>query len=169
VRGAALGNIPILDDNQETYLSQNHNALNVSLLADVGTIIAGGAIAGASGGLGAAIGSSAVIGGVKGLLNTQANIADQGMVATNPVAFLGSALMANYSGKFWVVTTHTRITNADDVHNKFGYPYNMVDDLSFPVTGFISTKGCSVITDGTVPSWAVDEINNMFDKGVRVF
>jgi hypothetical protein len=141
LRGAALGNIPILDDSQETYLSQNQNALNMALLTDVASIGGGFVMAGASGGMGAAIGGGMAASGITGLLNTHANISDLGNIATNPVAFLGSALAVQFSGQFWVVTTRSRVTNADIVHTAFGYPYNMIDALTFPAAGLFLLRG----------------------------
>src|SRR5881392_708663 len=102
-------------------------------------------------------------------MHTAANIGDAGNQFVNPPAFLGTALAANFNQKFWVVTRKANVTNETQVHDNFGYPYNMVDTLTFPVSGYIKTEGCTVeSTDGSVPNWALSEINMMFDNGVLV-
>ena len=168
IRSAGLGNIPILSDAQDTYISQNQNALTVGLLADAGAIAGGLGLAVGSGGVGAGLGGGAVIGGITSIASKVSGVLDAGAHATNPTTFLGSALMNCYNGMFWIVTSKRYVDNADNVHSRFGYPYNSIRELYFPSSGFISTEGCCVSSDGTVPAWAIDEINSMFDKGVLV-
>jgi hypothetical protein len=153
----------------DTYLSQNQNGLATSLIGDVASIAMGAGLIAATGGVGAALGGGASIaGGVNGLMNTAASIGDAGNHYSNPPAFLGTALAANFNQRFWVVTKKLKITNEDKVRSQFGYPYNMVDTLTFPAAGYIQTEGCNVESDGSVPRWAMDEINAMFNSGVLV-
>jgi hypothetical protein len=127
-------------------------------------------IMGATGGVGAALGGAgSVASGVNGLLNTASSLGDAGNSYSNPPAFLGMALAANFNGTFWLVKKTRHITNASQVHTNFGYPYNIVDELNFPVAGFIQTEGCMVeSTDGSVPRWALEEVNSIFNNGVLV-
>jgi hypothetical protein len=175
VRGSSISSIPIISDPMDTYLSQNQNALATSLIGDVASIAMGAAMmaspaAAGLGGAAAALGGSmSASSGVNGLMNTAAQLGDAGNHYANPPAFLGQALAANFSGVFWLVTRSRKVTNAAQVNNTFGYPYNMVDSLSFPASGFIQTESCMVeSTDGSVPRWALEEINAMFNNGVLV-
>jgi len=58
--------------------------------------------------------------------------------------------------------------NASIVHSNFGYPMNKVAPLVFPSRGYVKTQGCAVASDGTVPQWAIDEINTLFNNGIYV-
>jgi hypothetical protein len=175
VRGSSISSIPIISDPMDTYLSQNQNALATSLIGDVASLAMGAAMmaspaAAGLGGAAAALGGSmSASSGVNGLMNTAAQLGDAGNNYANPPAFLGQALAANFSGVFWLVTRSRKVTNAAQVNSTFGYPYNMVDTLTFPAAGFIQTESCMVeSTDGSVPRWALEEINAMFNNGVLV-
>ena len=180
VRGASVSSIPIINNPEETYMSQNQNALITSMIGDVasvalgvGTMGMGGGLARFLGGGGDAIsrqiGAGIAVSGGTGLMNTWAGIQDAGNSPHNPPAFLGTALAANFNQKFWVVTRQMEVTNSDKVHGNYGYPYNMVDDLSFPDAGYIETQSCHVSSkDGSVPRWALNDINTLFDNGILV-
>lgn len=169
VRGSSISSIPIVSDPMDTYLSQNQNALATSLIGDVASIAMGAGLIAGTGGLGAALGGAgSITGGVNGLMNTAASVGDAGNSYNNPPAFLGTALAANFNGKFWVITKRLHVTNETTVHARFGYPYNMVDVLTVPASGFIQTEGCSVESDGTVPRWAIEEINTIFNNGILI-
>jgi hypothetical protein len=184
VRGSSVSSIPILSNPEDTYISQNQNALTTSLMGDVANIALGVGImaatknptmaaAGMSHGamdVGMmAWGAQSVLSGGTGALQNWAQREDGGQGYVNPPAFLGQALAANFNGKFWVVITSLHVTNATNVHNLFGYPYNMVDTLAFPDAGYIETQNCTVESlDGSVPRWAIQEINTLFDNGILV-
>lgn len=170
VRGSSISSIPIVADPFDTYISQNQNALAVSIMGDVASIAAGTGLVAGTGGIAAALGGGAgIASGVNGLLNTAMNI-DSARVQgyNNPPAFLGTALAARFSQRFWIVTIKTIVDNATTVNANFGYPYNMIDTLNFPAAGYIKTQGCSVSSDGSVPRWALQEINSLFDNGILV-
>lgn len=165
-RGSSLSTIPILSDPYDTYISQNQNALTTSLIGDVASLGLGAMalkanpMVGASMLANAGLSISSTIGGIEDASNKG---------YSNPPSFLGTALASSYHQKFWVVVIKTNVNNKDIVNSNFGYPYNKVDDLVFPSSGFIQTKGCSVSsTDGSVPRWAIEEINNNFDRGILV-
>jgi len=169
VRGSSISSIPIVSDPMDTYMSQNQNALATSLIGDVASIVGGAAVAYGTGGMGAAMGAGAVTSGVNGIAGRMAGIKDAGSRYSNPPAFLGTALVATLNQKFWVVITQTVVDNASEVHADYGYPYNRIKVLTFPSSGFIQTEGCAVrSTDGTVPAWAIDEINSNFNNGILV-
>jgi hypothetical protein len=185
VRGSSVSSIPILSNPEDTYISQNQNALTTALIGDVANIALGlgmmgtGPLAGAMGagmmGHGAmdmgmkAWGASVVFEGGSGILDNMAKREDGGNIYSNPPAFLGTALAANFNGMFWVVVTQQHVTNADLVHAQYGYPYNMLTTLQFPSSGYIETEKCNVESiDGSVPRWALQEINTLFDNGILV-
>jgi hypothetical protein len=188
VRGSSVSSIPVLSNPEDTYISQNQNGLTTALIGDVANIGLGAlmmsnpetaamrAIAGAGmGGHGAADwgmkmwGASVAVEGGSGILENMAQRADGGQNYANPPAFLGTALSSNFNGMFWVVITTQHTDNNDLVHTLFGYPYNKIDNLSFPSSGYIETQNCNVeSTDGSVPRWALQEINTLFDNGILV-
>lgn len=162
VRGSAINSIPIVGDPLETYLSQNQNALSTAAMGDVATLIGGIAMLST----GNIAGGAMVVGGLGGIASKQATLKDAANNYSNPPAFLGSALAALYSDKFFVVVKKTKVTNASQVNSNFGYPQNRVMRLSLPSAGYIKTRNCSVT--GDVPQWAIDEINARFDRGILV-
>lgn len=162
VRGSAVNSIPVVGDPLETYLSQNQNALSTAAMGDVATL-AGGIAMLSTGNL---AGGGMAIGGIQSMASRQAHIKDAANNYSNPPAFLGSALAAHYSDKFFVLVKKTKVTNATQVNSSFGYPQGRIMSLSLPTAGFIQTRNCAVT--GAVPQWAVDEINSRFDKGLLV-
>jgi hypothetical protein len=181
VRGSSVASIPILSNPEDTYISQNQNSLTTSLIGDVANVAIGFGMMG-MGPLGRVIGAgmsqdmisrqfgaSTIASAGAGMLENWAQRQDGGGLNVNPPAFLGTALASNFNGTFWVVKTVQHVTNAGNVHDNFGYPYNMVDTLSFPSVGYIETQNCNVTsTDGSVPRWALQEINTLFDNGILV-
>lgn len=164
LRGSAINSIPVIADPSDSYLSQNQNSIATTMLGDVATAAAlGFSIAGPAGAIGGAIGR-----GILSLGGAIGNAADIGNNQVNPPAFLGSALVASFNQKFWAIEVEWPTTNDTLVHNEFGYPLNRVAPLSMPVSGFIQTRGCAIKSDGTVPLWAIQEINNLFDSGLKV-
>lgn len=175
VRGASINSIPIVSDPMDTYISQNQNALTTQLLGDVASMGAGALMIGAavaSGGTLAMVaggaGANQILGAISSRAAVNSQIKDAGHQSTNPPAFLGTALAAEFSQKFWVVIVRPYVTNADLVHAEMGYPCGIMQPLVFPAAGFIQTQGCNVKSDGTVPLWAIQEVNRMFDNGVKV-
>ena len=166
VRGGAVSSIPIVSDPMEVYLSQNQNALATSVIGDV-AMLAGG-VGLAATGKGALIGGGMAVRGATGLLSTQSAIKDAGRNYTNPPAFMGSALAANFSNKFYQIEKYSKVTNEEMIHDEFGYPRNLVEPLTIPSNGFIQTQNCGVKSDGTIPQWAITEINGIFDNGLKV-
>jgi hypothetical protein len=183
VRGSSMTSIPILSNPEDTYLSQNQNGLTTSLIGDVANVALGVglmaatrnptlAAAGMSHGMDLGMmgwGAQTAVSGGAGMLENWAQRQDGGQNYVNPPAFLGTALASNFNGMFWVVKTQTNVTNYDVVHANFGYPYNLIDTLTFPASGYIETQNCDVAsTDGSVPRWALQEINTLFDNGILV-
>lgn len=169
VRGSSISSIPIVSDPYDTYMSQNQNALATSLLGDIATIGGGIATTYMSGGALAGVGIGQVSTGITNIVTKKGNIEDiVNKSYSNPPAFLGTALATKFSGKFWVVITKENVTNESQVREYFGYPCEMYKELSMPDSGFIQTKNCNVSSDGTVPVWALQEINSIFNGGLRV-
>ena len=170
VRGSSISSIPIVSDPYDTYMSQNQNALATSLIGDVASIVGGIGAAASMGGFGAAFGAGSAINGMNNIMTRVSSHNDlRNKRPSNPPAFLGTALASNFNQCFWVVVTKKKVENADLVHSQFGYPVEMAKALTFPESGFIQTEACNVYsTDGSVPRWAIDEINANFDRGILV-
>jgi hypothetical protein len=169
VRGSSVSSIPIISNPYDTYLSQNQNSLAVSMIGDVASIAGGVAVDLGSEGLGATVGTGMMMSGIKGITGTMARAKDAGSRYTNPPAHLGTALASNFNQAGWLLTYQTLVNNVYTVHAYFGYPWRIVDTLTFPTSGFIQTEGCAVkTTDGSVPSWAIEEIDRLFDAGILV-
>lgn len=179
VRGSSVTSIPILSDPMDTYMSQNQNALTTSLIGDVATIAGGmamltplgraaGTAMGMGGGMTAGAGAFAMYSGVNNMIDRKASIMDAGSKYSNPPAFLGTALAGRFNNRVWIVVTKDPVDNATDVHTNYGYQYGKVTSLTLPTSGFIKTEGCNVMSDGSVPRWALQEINQIFDNGIQV-
>lgn len=180
VRGSSVSSIPILSDPLDTYMSQNQNALTTSLIGDVATVAGSiammtpqGRAIGSAVGLGSSMTTGAgllgIYSGVNSMIDRKASIKDAGTKYSNPPAFLGTALAGNFNNRFWIVVKQDPVDNAEEVHTNYGYQYGKVTSLSFPSSGFIKTEGCNVSsTDGTVPRWALQEVNAIFDSGIHV-
>lgn len=157
VRGGSLSSIPILSDPYDTYLSQNQNTLAVSLLGDVASL-----------GIGVVSGNiPSTISGSSGLLNTFTSLADaKNTIPSNPPAFLGSALVHTYNNMFYLIINKRPYDNESLVRSRYGYPIDRVGTLSIPSSGFIQTQNCNISSNGNVPLWAINEINQLFDNGI---
>jgi len=166
VRGGGTNTIPIVGDPMETYLSQNQNSLSVSMLSDVATVAGGVALTAT--GKGALLGGGMMIAGARGIVSQQARSKDAGRTMTNPPAFLGSATISNLSNQFIQTEKYSKVSNRNLVHEEVGYPLGLMTPLSIPSIGFVQTQNCGVKSDGTVPQWAITEINSIFDNGLKV-
>lgn len=163
VRGSALSTIPILSDPYDTYISQNQNNIASSLIGDVATLAVGAGMIYTGNPLGAGMAMQ----GAQGLMNTAVQQEDaKNMIPTNPPAFLGSALVSSHNNTFYEVVVQKPFKNEAQVRARYGYPYNVLDALSIPTSGYIQTANCSVSSDGSIPLWAIEEINQLFDTGI---
>ena len=157
VRGSTLSTIPILSNPYDTYLSQNQNTLAVGLLGDVANLT-----------VGAFSGNVPVAGaGAMGLVNKYSSLADaQAIIPSNPPAFLGSALVSTFNQRFWAQIISKPYDNEPEVRARYGYPHHRIGNLTIPSSGFIQTNNCSVSSNGSVPMWAINEINQLFNAGI---
>lgn len=167
IRGGSVNTIPIIGNPEETYISQNQNALSTALIGDVATIAGGAALTAT--GAGSLAGGGMMLMGAKNLISRQAQIKDAGTSYSNPPAFLGSALAYRYTDYFYIVTKKSRVENEQIVHTEKGYPQERIMLTNFPSKGgYLETRNCNIETDGSVPVWAVTKINQIFDSGLKV-
>src|SRR5699024_697933 len=103
--------IPVLSDIQETYVSQNQNALATSLIGDVASLGAGVGLSAMGGGAGMAMGINSLISGTTNIASTLGGVSDMGNKMGNPPAMLGSALSAQFNNTFWLIITKEHTTN----------------------------------------------------------
>ena len=61
----------------------------------------------------------------------------------------------------------TPYDNEIEVRERYGYPYNRISALSIPASGFIQTQNCNVSSNGSVPLWAINEVNQLFNGGIH--
>jgi hypothetical protein len=159
VRGGATNSIPIISDPFDNYISQNQNSLMASILGDVANL-----------GYGLYTGNPVPISaGGTGLLNKVVTLADaKNEIPSTPPAFLGSALMPHFNKRFWVQYNYAYVDNDVKVNERYGYPKNMVDEVTIPNQGFLKLQNCSVCGTGntSVPQWAIEEINSRFNEGI---
>lgn len=168
-RAGGTPSIPILSNPMDTYLSQNQSALASSLLGDVAMIGGGIGMGVMTGGASSVASVPMISAGVGGLISTAGNVMDANRAApSNPPAVLGAALLPHYDGQFWLVATVQHVDNKVVVNERYGYPQNTLKSLTLPVTGFVQTQNCNVRSDGTVPLWALQEINGLLDNGIRI-
>lgn len=157
IRGSSLSTIPILSDPYDTYISQNQNTLAVGLLGDTATFT-GGVLSG---------NVSAALAGAGALVNTATGLMDaQNAIPSNPPAFLGSALVSRYNQSFWAIVMWKDYDNEPEVRARYGYPQHRLGELTLPTKGFIQTSNCSIGSNGSVPLWAINEINQLFNAGI---
>ncbi len=157
VRGSSLSSIPILSDPFETYISQNQNTLAVGLLGDVASFTAG---------LYAGDMKTTGTAGMS-LLNTFSSLGDaRNAIPSNPPAFLGSALVSGFNNRFWAQMIAKPFDNELEVRERYGYPQHRIGELTIPNKGYIQTQNCSISSNGNVPLWAINEINQLFNAGI---
>lgn len=157
VRGGALSDIPILSDPFDTYISQNQNTLKAALIGDVANLTFGAV----SGNM-----ASVAMSG-KSLYNMYTSLADaQNAIPSNPPAFMGSALVGTFNNYFYQIEVTKPYDNEQEVRERYGYPQHRIGKLTIPKKGFIQTQNCSVSSNGSVPLWAINEINQLFNAGI---
>lgn len=165
VRGTSLSAIPSLSDEASAYYNVNHGAINAEMMSNAATVVtqagAGLAMAGPVG---------AIAGAVGGLMSFDESAARHEVAAgqyqhTAP-AMSGSALMMLQSNRVHVVITRPYLKEPERVWARYGYPQDRVKLLDLNQR-YVQTRGCNVLTDGTVPAWAIDEINKILDNGLR--
>lgn len=167
IRGAAVGNIPVLSSPADSYVSQNQNSLITQVIGDTAILVGAGASLVATGGATLPVAGPIAANSAGSLLNTAGNIGDADRKPpSNPPAVLGTALEPHYPGKFWLIWTSQKYDNIASLQNKMGNAVNAFVDVTIPSSGFIKTRGCSVKCDDAVPLWAVQEINALFDNGI---
>lgn len=166
IRGSSTSSIPVISSPYDTYISQNQNALTTSLIGDVASVAIGaGTFLMAPNMLSGGVALS----GVKGLVGDMSTLQDkQNMAQSNPPSFLGTAMANHFSSKFFVIVKRPYIENMTMVNERYGYPLEMVGTLSVPSSGYVETQNCKVSSNGTVPRWAIEEINHVFDSGLFI-
>lgn len=164
VRGGSLGAIPVIGDPLQTYVGNSQNQRLLAATGDAASAVIGGARMLA----GDPLGAGGLMTGVNGLLNKRAAMSDMENKFMTPPAYLGSALVPHYNAQIWTVVTRMVPDNVEITRARYGYPQERYGPLIVPASGYIQTENCSVSSDGSVPRWAVDEIDNLFNNGLLV-
>lgn len=166
VRGSSTSSIPIISNPYDTYMSQNQNALATSLMGDVASLAIGaGTFAFAPN----MVSGAAAVKGVTGLVSSYSGLQDkQNMSPSNPPSFLGTAMANHYSSVFFLIIKTARVTNQDIVNARYGYPVEIIQDVTVPTSGYLELQNSNVSGNGTVPRWALEEINTIFNNGLLI-
>lgn len=166
VRGSSTSSIPIISNPYDTYISQNQNALTTSLIGDVASL---------AGGVGSfmvapnMISAGVAVKGVTGLVSSYSSLQDkQNMSPSNPPSFLGTAMANHFNNVFFVIIKTANVTNQALVNDRYGYPIETIQNVSVPTTGYLELQNCNVSGNGTVPRWALEEINTIFNNGLLI-
>lgn len=157
VRSGPLGEITILSDPTETYKANNKNSMAVGLATTAGGILTSSVTGGLSLGVAGA--------GLTSVAGTIAGIADSGSYSNQPL-FLGETIAAKYNNSFFLQITHHETIDggpilAPIVEKQIDLDFEFKNSLPY-----IQTIQCSVIGRKNTPKWALDEINNLLDKGL---
>lgn len=165
VRGTALSAIPSISDEAAAYYSINSAAITAEAMNNAGSLLATTSTAlGVAGPIGAV---SAAIGGFGAFKDAaEQHRINAEKAKTTPPTMSGSALILNHSNRVWMVENRAYPKNPMQLYARFGYPQDYVKPCHIGQR-YVQTKECCVHTDGTVPSWAIDEINRIMDNGLR--
>lgn len=173
--GLNLGKFPICNWNSDVYtnwLTQNSVNIGLSVATGIGQIVAGGAIAIGTGGLGLAVGGSQIVGGVSTIANQLAQIHQHSFTPPQSQGNIncGDVVTANDSNNFWF--NHMTIKKEyaqiiDDYFSMFGYKVNRV---KVPNKNHRSrywyTKTVDVNIDGAIPNKDLQTIKNCYNNGI---
>lgn len=167
VRGSSTSSIPIISNPYDTYLSQNQNALTTSLIGDVASLAIGAGTFAMAPNI---VSGGAAIKGVTGLVSSYSSMEDKkNMSPSNPPSFLGTAMANHYSSNLFLLSKYAKITNKTIVNGAYGYPVETIQNVPMPTAGYTEIQNCNVSsTDGTVPKWAIEEINTIFNNGLLI-
>lgn len=166
VRGSSTSSIPIISNPYDTYISQNQNALTTSLIGDVASLAGGiGSFMIAPNMMSAGVAAK----GVTGLISSYSSLQDkQNMSPSNPPSFLGTAMANHFNSVFFLIVKTANVTNQSLVNERYGYPIETIQNVSVPATGYLELQNCNVSGTGTVPRWALEEINTIFNNGLLI-
>lgn len=173
--GFNLGKFPSLNWNSDVFtnwLTQNGLNVGLSVASGVGQIIAGGAIAAGSGGLGVAVGGGSIVGGVTTIANTLAQIHQQSFTPPQNQGNINNGDVITAWNRndfhFYDMTIKSEYAKIIDKYfDMFGYKVNMV---KVPNKAHRSrwwyTKTIDINLDGEIPQNDLDKIKNCYNTGI---
>lgn len=170
-RTTGLSPIPLAYNEEQQLLAINQTNNRASMLSDVGNLAISGFGLGASlmtGNLiGAGLSGAKIIGTFVDSQNRKSALEDSLHNSQEQALFTGSALTLDYTNKVYQIITRENPTNSTNINSLYGYPQDKHKALSIPSpSGFVQTQECAV--SGPIPKWAIEEINQIFDNGLRV-
>lgn len=173
--GLNLGKYPICSYSTDMYtnwLTQNSVNIGLQIASGVGQIIAGGAIALGSGGLGTAVGGGSIVGGVSTIANTLAQVHQQSLVPPQAEGNLNCGDV-NYSlgiNDFIFYKMSIKQETAkiiDKYFDMFGYKVNLVKTPNKAHRSrWWYTKTIDINIDGNIPQDDMQKIKNAYDNGI---
>ena len=175
LEGLNLGKFPICNWNSDAYtnwLTQNSVNIGMSIASGVGQVIGGAAMAVGTGGVGAAVGASTIVGGVSTIANTLAQVHQQSFTPPQSKGNIncGDVITSAKKNSFYfyhmsIKEEYARIV--DEYFSMFGYKVNRV---KIPNKNHRShywfTKTIDVNIDGAIPNNDLDTIKNCYNRGI---
>ena len=175
IEGINLGKFPSLNWNTDVYTNWlTQNALNVglSVASGVGQIVAGGAIAAATGGLGTVVGGSSIVGGVTTITNTLAQIHEQSFAPPQSQGNVNNGDVITAWNRndfhFYDMTIKSQYAEIlDSYFDMFGYKVNQVKEpYTAHRTRYWYTKTIDVNIDGAIPNNDMQKIKDCYNSGI---
>lgn len=169
LRSPGLGAINVVTDQAAAYQSQNRNQINASVLTDTAQIVGGAALilSGNPAGIASGIGmASSGIGNTVARKTMELDLENR--ISESPTSFAGCATVYTYYNQFWIIKRSKAATNASVVHTRYGYPQRKFMPVSLPTSAnpYLQLEAANIKTDGTVPLWAVNEIEGILNNGI---
>lgn len=175
--GLNLGKYPICNwtsDEFTNWLTQNSVNIGLNLVSGLGQIIAGGAIAVGSGGLGTAVGGSQIVGGISTITNQLAQIHQMSFTPpqSNGNINCGDVITSSKENTFTfhsmtIKPEYMRII--DDYFTAYGYKTNRVklpEWLHRERWWYTKTIDINLYNYGSIPTADLNKIKDCFNNGI---
>ena len=173
--GLTMGKFPALNWASDVYtnwLTQNGVNIAIDLVAGMGQIVAGAAIAGGSAGLATAVGGGSIVGGVNQIANTLGQIHQMSFAPPQVKGSVNAGdvitAMRKNEFDFYVRTIKNEYAKIiDGYFDMFGYKCNRVKKpLERHRKSWWYTKTIDASIDGAIPMKDMQTIKNCYNNGV---
>lgn len=173
--GINLGKFPSLNWNSDTFtnwLTQNGLNVGLSVASGVGQIVAGGAIALGSGGLGMAVGGGSIVSGVSTITSTLAQVHEQSFTPPQSQGNVNNGDVITAWNRndfhFYDMTIKKQYAEIlDKYFDMYGYKVNMVKvPNKAHRTKWWFTKTIDINLDGEIPQNDLQKIKDCYNNGI---
>lgn len=173
--GLNLGKYPICNwssDEYTNWLTQNSVNIGLNMAAGVGQVIAGGALAIGTAGVGVAVGGSQIAGGISTIAGQLAQIHQMSFTSPQSRGNLncGDVVTADASNTFFFYQMRIKdeyMKIIDDYFSMFGYKCNRVKSpLKNHRENYWYTKTIDASIDGAINNKDLQTIKNCYNNGI---